>query len=53
LCAALDIPSLATFGITAADFPAIIEKSAVSSSMQGNPIKLTTDEMAAILAAAL
>lgn len=53
LCAALDIPALSTFGITAADFPAIIEKSAVSSSMQGNPIKLTTDELAVILSAGL
>jgi alcohol dehydrogenase class IV len=53
LCAEVRIQPLSAFGITAADFPAIIEKSAVSSSMQGNPIKLTVDEMSAVLQAAL
>jgi alcohol dehydrogenase class IV len=53
LCQAVDIKPLSAFNITASDFPAIIEKSAVSSSMQGNPIKLTADEMGAILQAAL
>lgn len=53
LCRAVDIQSLSAFNITSTDFPAIIEKSAVSSSMQGNPIKLTADEMGAILQAAL
>jgi alcohol dehydrogenase class IV len=53
LASALHIPPLSAYGISAADFPAIIEKAAVSSSMQGNPIKLTSDEMSAILSAAL
>jgi alcohol dehydrogenase class IV len=48
----LNIPGLATYGMTDADLPALIEKSAVASSMQGNPIKLTADEMRAILTAA-
>ncbi|MBZ0284227.1 MAG: iron-containing alcohol dehydrogenase [Anaerolineae bacterium] len=52
LCAALNIPPLSTYGLTEADYPSLIEKSAVASSMQGNPIKLTTDEMRQILARA-
>ena len=35
------------------DFPVIIEKAANSSSMKGNPIRLTTEEMEAILRQAL
>jgi alcohol dehydrogenase class IV len=53
LCDALDVPSLGSYGVTVADFPLLIEKATVSSSMQGNPIKLTPDEMGEILARAL
>jgi len=53
LCAAMQIRSLSAYGCTESDFPALIEKSAVASSMQGNPIKLTTEEMHSILAEAL
>lgn len=53
VCAALHIRPLSAFGVQRADFPAIIEKSAVSSSMQGNPIKLMPSELEAILTAAL
>ncbi|MEW5958379.1 MAG: iron-containing alcohol dehydrogenase [Chloroflexota bacterium] len=53
LCRDLSIPSLCTYGLTAADFPTLIEKSAQASSMQGNPIKLTDEEMAEILRQAL
>jgi alcohol dehydrogenase class IV len=53
VCEKLHIPPLSTWGITSADIPAIVEKSAVASSMQGNPIKLTTDEMTTILQRAL
>lgn len=49
LCAALDVLPLSTYGMTAADYPSLIEKSAVASSMQGNPIKLTSDELHEIL----
>ncbi len=52
LTQALNIPGLASYGMTDSDLPALIEKSAVASSMQGNPIKLTEDEMRAILTAA-
>jgi alcohol dehydrogenase class IV len=53
LCDALQVPPLADWGVTQADFPALIEKSAISSSMKGNPITLTPDEMERILARAL
>jgi alcohol dehydrogenase class IV len=53
LCASLSVPSLATFGVTEADFPTVVEKGAVASSMQANPIKLTPDELKEILAGAL
>jgi alcohol dehydrogenase class IV len=53
LCAELNVPPLSKWGITSADIPAIVEKSAVASSMQGNPIKLTTAEMEEILSNAL
>ena len=53
LCQALRVPSLASYGVTPEDFPVLIEKGSVSSSMQGNPIKLTSDEMREILARSL
>lgn len=52
LVQALHVPGLSTYGLITTDFPTVIEKSAVASSMQGNPIKLTTEEMAEILARA-
>jgi alcohol dehydrogenase class IV len=53
LCRALRIPSLASYGVTEEDFPLLIEKASVSSSMKGNPIVLTTDEMWEILTRAM
>lgn len=52
LCDALQIPPLSSYGLAEADYSAIIEKAAVASSMQGNPIKLTPEEMHEILAQA-
>jgi len=49
LCDALQAPSLASYGVTPDDFPLLIEKASVSSSMRGNPIKLTAEEMGKIL----
>jgi alcohol dehydrogenase class IV len=45
----LEIPPLSEYGIIIDDFPAIMEKAANSSSMQGNPVKLTEAEMLTIL----
>ena len=53
LCQALRIPSLASYGVTEEDFPVLIQKASVSSSMKGNPIVLTSDEMREILTRAL
>ncbi|MBN1976065.1 MAG: iron-containing alcohol dehydrogenase [Anaerolineae bacterium] len=53
LCAALDVPPLSAYGVKADDFPLIIEKAAKSSSMKGNPITLTAEEMEEILKQAL
>lgn len=52
LCAALAVPPLATFGVTEDDFPAIVERSKDASSMKGNPIALTDEELTSILARA-
>lgn len=53
LTAALQIPRLSTYGVMPEDIPEIAEKSASSSSMQGNPIKLTTAELHTALEMAL
>ena len=47
------IPKLGSYGVQAADFDVIVEKSSQSSSMKGNPLQLSADELKAILWAAL
>jgi alcohol dehydrogenase class IV len=47
------VSGLATYGITEADFDEVIEKSSQASSMKGNPIPLTPDDMRDILTRAL
>ena len=47
------IPGLGAYGIEEKDFDLIVEKSAASSSMKGNPLPLTRVELKAILAEAL
>jgi alcohol dehydrogenase class IV len=49
LCKSMEIPRLSEFGIKKAHFPAFIKKSIKSSSMKGNPIQLTGQEIAKIL----
>ena len=53
LCAELGVPGLATYGLTKSDFPDLIAKASQSSSMKGNPITLTPDELRDILTRAL
>jgi alcohol dehydrogenase class IV len=53
LCSALRIQPLRAFGIDDKSVPELIEKSAVASSMQANPLKLTYDELREILMRAL
>ena len=52
LCAELNIPALRAWGITEADLPGIVEKAAKASSMQANPLPLTSEELTAVLLAA-
>jgi alcohol dehydrogenase class IV len=53
LVLSMNIPPLTTYGIDNQDFPTIIEKSAIASSMKANPIELTYQEMETILTMAL
>jgi len=53
LCADLRIPPLSVFGVTPSTIPAIVAPSRKSSSMKGNPIELTDEELHAILQRAL
>ena len=47
------IPGLGDYGVQRDDFDEIVEKSSTSSSMKGNPIVLSADELKTILQAAL
>jgi len=52
VCRELQIPSLRAYGVREEDWPALIFKAASASSMKGNPITLTPDEMGEVLARA-
>ncbi|MBN1867389.1 iron-containing alcohol dehydrogenase [Candidatus Sumerlaeota bacterium] len=49
LCAQLKVPPLSEYGIRPEHFPEIVENSQKASSMKGNPIVLTPDELSEIL----
>jgi alcohol dehydrogenase class IV len=53
LIAALNISPLATYGIQKSDFPEIIAQAKKASSMKGNPIELSNDELTDILEQAI
>ncbi len=53
LLATLQIPPLSTYGITPADFPAIVEAASRASSMKANPLPLNPAELTQILTRAL
>jgi len=53
LCDRLAIPPLRTYGITERDLPVLIEGSRAASSMKGNPVVLTTDELREVLVRSL
>jgi alcohol dehydrogenase class IV len=46
---ALGIPGLGAYGLAPGDIDAVVEKSAVASSMKPNPIQLTSQELRRIL----
>ena len=49
LAKSMQIPGLSYFGISESDFPSIIEKAEHSSSMKGNPVRLSKTDMERIL----
>jgi alcohol dehydrogenase class IV len=53
LCETLQVPPLSKYGMNSEDIPILVEKAAKASSMKGNPILLTSDEMQEILAQAM
>ena len=53
LCEALHVPPLSAYGVTPADFPSLVEKTAASNAVKGNAIPLTAEEMTEILTRAL
>jgi alcohol dehydrogenase class IV len=53
LCQRLEIPPLRKYGVTDADIPALAQQAARTSSMKGNPIPLTDEELREIATRAL
>jgi alcohol dehydrogenase class IV len=53
LAGELVVPPLASYGVREADIPEVVAKSAQASSMKGNPISLSEDELTKILMKAL
>jgi alcohol dehydrogenase class IV len=53
LCSDLNVAPLSQFGFTAQDIPSVVAQAQKASSMKGNPITLTTEELSEILRAAL
>jgi alcohol dehydrogenase class IV len=53
LCSALDVPTLGALGLDPALIPEVVAKAGRSSSMKGNPIELSAEELEGILYKAL
>jgi alcohol dehydrogenase class IV len=53
LCQELEIPPLRTYGVTQGDLALLVEKAGQASSMKGNPIVLTEEELREIISRAL
>jgi alcohol dehydrogenase class IV len=49
LCSSMNVPSLSSIGVGSENFPDIAAKARRASSMKGNPIVLTDEELAEIL----
>lgn len=45
----LRIPSLSAFGLSPGDFPELVKKAQVSSSIKGNPVELNPEQLLSIL----
>jgi len=53
LCRRLEIPAIASYGVREQHIPELVEAARRTSSMKGNPIELTNDELAEIVSRAL
>lgn len=53
LCLALGLPGLRKHGLSSVDFPIVVERARKASSMQGNPVALSDEELTAILTQAI
>ena len=53
LVADIGVPGLSEYGLGGAHVTEVCEKSAVSSSMQGNPVQLSHDQLSEVLRAAM
>lgn len=53
LCMQMHVPGLQDFGVSENDIPIIVEKGRQASSMKGNPLQLTDDELTSILSNSL
>jgi alcohol dehydrogenase class IV len=53
ICSELQVPALRAWGITEADLPGVVEESTRASSMKANPLPLTSEELLAVITAAL
>ena len=53
LCDRLEIPPLSQYGLDENGFPELVQNSLQASSMKGNPVRLTEEEMLAILRQAI
>ena len=53
LVARVGVPGVGTFGLKESDFDDVVRKSKESSSMKGNPVALSDEELKAMLRAAL
>lgn len=49
LCEDLSVQPLSDFGLTEKHFARVVDKAAVASSMKGNPVTLTKEELLAVL----
>jgi alcohol dehydrogenase class IV len=53
LCRALAVPGLARYGLTPSAIPTLVANARIASSMKGNPIPLTDDELTEIATTSL
>jgi len=49
----LAIPTIGSYGVQPSDVPTLVENAMKASSMKGNPVALTPDEVSALITAAL